>query len=427
MKKKLFLLGFVFLLFGCANSHEQALKMIDFVDNGNYEAAKNIAINEDFYDDKKDRFLKAFDVGLAYYLNNDFEKALEAFQKAKDFSLELRTASASKKIGKQVVGLSIDDYSGAKYEVSLVRFFIALTVMQLHQLDEENEKYSEGLNATLKDWDAFVNNAEEAYMDMLQKAWVSVIQPEKRKQIYASMRRIFDNAYSNLDSFKNNDHIRAFKNFIELKENEPEPNLYIVLRQGTVAKKISTQEKLPKSITNDLFYRELFGVGGGMLDMEKIEKPKVAPKFKLNIKKNGKIIFKKDMALISPVSELAYKQFMDGYGARLSAKIARVVPKYVTAIAVASAAAGKNRDCMICARLAFDLSVSAWSLTEKADLRYVEIMPSNIYLQRFDIKKDGEYEIEISHNENVVATKKVLAKKDGTIVLDFYVPEKLSR
>ena len=56
-----------------------------------------------------------------------------------------------------------------------------------------------------------------------------------------------------------------------------------------------------------------FQVGGGMLDMEKIEKPKVAPKFKLNIKKNGKIIFKKDMALISPVSELAYKQFMDGY------------------------------------------------------------------------------------------------------------------
>lgn len=205
------------VLAACGTVGDGPAKLVTSVKQGDYPTALSIASAEDFYESNANRLLKSLDLGVAKYLNNDYKGALADFEQAKQISLELRTKSISKTTAAQVVGDGVKPYAGEKYETSMIRFFIALTNYRLHLQEPENSKYADGVSANTKDWNAFVNNAEEIYLDMMQKSWTASVDKEKTAKLLSNMKKIFKDAYSQLPSLKKDGiHAKEFKVLMSL-------------------------------------------------------------------------------------------------------------------------------------------------------------------------------------------------------------------
>ena len=423
MKKLITALCLTSVLSACGTTGDGPARMLSAVKGNDYPAALKVTQEEKFYESEANQLLKALDIGSMKYLNKDYAGALAAFEQAKKISLDKRTASISKGAAAQVVGEGVADYSGESYETSMLRFMIALTNYRLHMAEPDNTKYADGLLATAKDWNAFVNNAEEVYLDMMQKSWTAVVSPEKTERMYADMNKIFKDAYSTLASLKKgSSNAKAFQAFTaDVAQNA---NVNIIFNQGLIQPKTAKKVPLPLgSLTKNELYKTLIGDDGALFELTGMEKPTTARDFTLTIKdKDGKVVQNKQMALISPLSELAYKHFKDTEQKRMAVKSARLLVKYTAAFATAKVAYDKAPAFKDKAAVAaFAGAVKLMAKTEYADTRYWELLPANIYQQKAELK-DGKYTLELTQNGKTVHSQPVEIKNDRSVLIDITLP-----
>lgn len=413
-------------LSACGTVGDGPARMLTAVRGNDYPAALKITQEEKFYDSEANQLLKTLDTGMTLYLNKDYAAALSSFENAKKISLDMRSKSLTKSAAAQVAGEGVADYAGEKYETSMLRFMIALTNYQLHMKDPNNTKYADGLLATAKDWDAFVNNAEETYLDMMQKSWTAVVSPEKSARMYADMNKIFKEAYSTLDSLKkNSQNAKDFQAFTANGKESETANLHIIFKEGLIQPKTAKKIKLPLgALVNDPLYKILIGDEGILFELTTMNKPAAAESFDLVIKNaGGTVVQKKKMALISPLSELSYKQFKDSEKKRIVIKSARLLAKYTAAFATAKQAYDKAKEPFknAAAVAAFKGATKAIAMSEYADTRYWEILPANIYQQKAALK-DGNYTVELSQNGKCLYSEQVKIQKGTPVLIDISLP-----
>lgn len=413
-------------LSACGTVGDGPTRMLSAVKGNDYPEALKITQEEKFYDSEANQLLKALDTGMMLYLNKNYAAALSSFEKAKKISLDLRAKSLTKTAAAQVVGDGVADYAGERYETSMLRFMIALTNYHLHMKDPNNTKYADGLLATAKDWDAFVNNAEETYLDMMQKSWTAVVSPEKSARMYADMNKIFKEAYSTLDSLKkNSQNAKDFQAFTANGKESETANLHIIFKEGLIQPKTAKKIKLPLgALVNDPLYKILIGDEGISFELTTMNKPAAAESFDLVIKNaGGTVVQKKKMALISPLSELSYKQFKDSEKKRIVIKSARLLAKYTAAFATAKQAYDKAKEPFknAAAVAAFKGASKAIAMSEYADTRYWEILPANIYQQKAALK-DGHYTVELSQNGKCLYSEQVKIQKGAPVLIDISLP-----
>lgn len=413
-------------LSACGTVGDGPTRMLSAVKGNDYPEALKITQEEKFYDSEANQLLKALDTGMMLYLNKNYAAALSSFEKAKKISLDLRAKSLTKTAAAQVAGESVADYAGEKYETSMLRFMIALTNYQLHMQDPNNTKYADGLLATAKDWDAFVNNAEEVYLDMMQKSWTTVVSPEKSARMYADMNKIFKEAYSTLASLKkNSQNAKDFSAFTSNIKESQNATLHVIFKQGLIQPKTTKKITLPLgALVNNPLYKILIGNDGIIYELTVMNKPTTAQRFNLTIKNSaGKVIQEKKMALISPLSELAYKQFKDSEKKRIAVKNARLLTKYTAAFATAKQAYDKAKEPFknAAAVAAFKGASKAIAMSEYADTRYWEILPANIYQQKAALK-DGHYTVELSKDGKTLYSEQIKIQKGSPVLVDISLP-----
>lgn len=424
MKKLLAVTGLTAALTACGSVGDGPARMLAAVKGNDYPAALKITQEEKFYDSKANELLKALDVATMLYLNNDYTGALAAFERAKTISLEKRAVSLSKTAAAQVVGEGVADYSGEKYETSMLRFMIALTNYRLHMAEPDTTKYADGLLATAKDWSAFVNNAEDVYLDMMQKSWTSVVSPEKAERMHADMNKIFKDAYSTLNSLKGTANAKTFTEFANDVEGAQNANTVIIFKQGLIQPKTAKKIALPiGELSKNPLYKTVVGKEGILFELTDMEKPVKAAEFTMTIKdKDGKTVENKQMALISPLSELAYKHCKDTEKKRTTVKTIRLTTKYIAALAAAKVARDKApiaKDAAAAAAFAGAAKVIAE--TEYADLRYWELLPANIYQQHARLN-NGTYTIELSKDGQTIHSQPLEIKDGKLTVVDITLP-----
>ncbi|MBO4644371.1 MAG: hypothetical protein J5716_07180 [Alphaproteobacteria bacterium] len=427
MKKIITALCLTSVLSACGTTGDGSSRMLAAVKGNDYPAALKVTQEEKFYESEANQLLKALDIGTMKYLNKDYAGALASFEQAKKISLDKRTASVSKGAAAHVVGEGVADYAGESYETSMLRFMIALTNYHLHMAEPDNTKYADGLLATAKDWNAFVNNAEEVYLDMMQKSWTAVVSPEKTERMYADMNKIFKEAYSTLDSLKKDSpNAQAFQAFTA--EAGLNANVNIIFKQGLIQPKTAKKIALPLGkLVSDPLYKILVGNDGILFELTTMEKPSAAQGFDLTIKNEaGKVVQNKKMALISPLSELAYKHFQESEKKRLAVKSARLLVKYTSAFAAGKVAYNKATNVPAtfknsAAVAAFKGATKVIAETEYADTRYWELLPANIYQQKAELK-NGKYTLELLQNGKTVHSQSIEIKNDKPIVIDITLP-----
>lgn len=420
------------ILAACGTVGDGPAKLVASVKQGDYPTALSIASAEDFYESNANRLLKALDLGVAKYLNNDYKGALADFERAKQISLELRTKSISKTAAAQVVGDGVKPYVGEKYETSMIRFFIALTNYRLYLQEPENSKYADGVSANAKDWNAFVNNAEEIYLDMMQKSWTASIDKEKTAKLLSNMKKIFKDAYSQLPSLKKDGiHAKEFNKYVDNAQEIEKSNTLILVKQGLIQPKkaVDIALPLPTAVTGTDLYKMVVGDAGIMFQYTTMDKPELAKYMTVQIKNEaGKTVFNKPMVLISPLSELAFKQFKDSEKSRITTKSARLIVKYTAAIATAKAAYDKVAGTGAPAFAAKSAAVAAFkgaskliAMSEYADVRQWELLPANIYQQNADLKA-GKYSVELKNGDKTVYTGNFEVHADLPSLIDISIP-----
>lgn len=126
---------FIFVLFvtGCAGTGKDgADKIRGFLLEKKTKEALLFAQGEKFYAEEKDKLLKLLELGSLHFLNEEYFQALKKFDEAKDLSEKLFTISLSKKVATNLANDNVDNYYGEKYERSLLRYYQALTHLNLY-------------------------------------------------------------------------------------------------------------------------------------------------------------------------------------------------------------------------------------------------------------------------------------------------------
>lgn len=121
------------LLSSCASTgRDETDKMLSLLKERKSNEAIEYAKSEKFYNTEKDRLLKLLELGSLHFLNGDYFQALKNYDEAKDLSDKLFTISISKKLESSLSNDNSDNYYGEKFERSLLRFYQALTHINLY-------------------------------------------------------------------------------------------------------------------------------------------------------------------------------------------------------------------------------------------------------------------------------------------------------
>lgn len=121
------------LFSGCASTgRDETDKLRTLLKEKKTQEALEYAKSEKFYTAEKDRLLKLLELGSLHFLNGDYFQALKKYDEAKDLSDKLFTISISKKIESSLANDNSDNYYGEKFERSLLRFYQALTHLNLY-------------------------------------------------------------------------------------------------------------------------------------------------------------------------------------------------------------------------------------------------------------------------------------------------------
>ena len=121
------------MLFGCAGNQKQIIEYRSMVQKKDYEAALAYMKSDAIYKDEQSKLLKFLELGTLHLHRGEFFQALTNFDKAKDLSDKLFTVSVSKKLAGTLGNESSDNYSGERFERSLIRYFSILAHYNLYE------------------------------------------------------------------------------------------------------------------------------------------------------------------------------------------------------------------------------------------------------------------------------------------------------
>ena len=121
------------MLFGCAGNQKQILEYRSMVQKKDYDAALAYMKSDVIYKDEQSKLLKFLELGTLHLHKGEYFQALTNFDKAKDLSDKLFTVSVSKKLAGTLGNESSDNYSGERFERSLIRYFSILAHYNLYE------------------------------------------------------------------------------------------------------------------------------------------------------------------------------------------------------------------------------------------------------------------------------------------------------
>jgi len=302
-----------FLLLACSSTNVKLRdEYTQSVAKGDFAKALTIAQGKDFYPEERSRLLKMVEVGTIYYESGDFKNSLDVFSQAKNLSDQLYTESISKKLTTVVSNDGYDQFYGARYERSMIRYYLTLSHLALYQSDavepKERRDHLFQARATVLDWDTLIktfkneNDGEAVYKDdMLLKLLGAIVHRiignsgdlQIARQLNKDAGKLLVRNYGIYPSYNSNHgrYKNDFSKFPEMGETKVEKeyltktafgigltsyaeeeskggaaskeNLFIVVERGLVASKDVKLQEFPIPMTTMPFTD-----GGGMSFMQ---------------------------------------------------------------------------------------------------------------------------------------------------------------
>ena len=295
-KRLLVILIFSLLIGGCAvlKNRQSHQKLRTLALQKQYDKALKVIETDSFFKEKESLLLTYLEKGTLFYLNGQYEQSLKLFDQAQELSDKLFTKSLKKKLLSSVTNNNLDNFYGAKYERSLIRFYQSLNHLQLSYLAQKPKDKAFHLSAAranILNWDTLLENYKAQFagdsdykVDMMAKLYGAFIHEmigsRSDKQIartlYLNAKDILLKNYNLYPSFNNKfkkfaddyedlpklsrsklkkkyiDSTLEAKNLLsfidkrlkDLKKKNKE-NVRIIFQKGMIAKKVGKQIKIP--------------------------------------------------------------------------------------------------------------------------------------------------------------------------------------
>lgn len=228
-------------------------------------------------------------------------------------------------------------------------------------------------------------------------------------------------------------------------------NLKIILKDGFIAQKTARKIDFPlpmmrlgyvsgKETSLFVFTLEMLAISQGSKPSISYELPGIEKKtqdleyYAIVKDKNKKLISKKRIYLINPVSDIAWKS-LDNKTSSLNKKIGtRVALKHVAAILAAYRIYKSRPDALgkIAAGISYAAANKGIAASELVDLRFWSTLPHNIRMGSLNVKAEQDYELQIEvvdgKNKYITHKEKFIIEKNKvkTIDLNIFKPTKLN-
>lgn len=476
MFKKTVVAFVLFCLTACGHTGREHAKFIAAVQNGDFDTAARVAADDDFYMDKASHLVRFLELGTMHYLKGEYCQALENFDQAHDLSVRLYTTGISQTVAAQIAGDGLRPYKGEKYELSLLRFYQSLTHYRLYEQgycesrtvnengevktvdrkdlsESEKRLHFNAARATILDWNSllttFTNESKDSKafkQDMLAKTYGAEIHDiygstgdrQIARQLYKDVGRLLDSVYADYPSFAG-ENAAVLKKYAETKSDDlyadapQKENVKIVLKTGVVTAK--KPEKADFTIPLAAFLaagsnKNLSSCLGYILPGQRIsfeipsmDKPEKAGEYRLTVSdKNGRTVVDKPFVLTAPVSETAYREYLNKRAGIIAEKGARLTVKYVSAVASACSIFDPNDGFKILsAYAAFAASARLIEAGEYADVRYWGLLPDAVFQQSAALKK-GEYTGKVLSNGKELTAFPLTIKNARAVLVDLNLP-----
>ena len=415
MKALAGLMVVLFVFSGCSSTSRKAHNQFkNFIHQKNYEKALEVAKSSEFFPDENSKLIKLLELGTLYHLKGQYYQSLMFLDQANDLSHKLFTKSISKKITSFVSNGNSDNYYGAKYERSLIYFYLALNHLMIWQQGYYGEHYKlfkfekgelkfkdlvkrvdldrnqrlthlSAARANILGWDSTLEtyqtklNGKSAYKnDLVAKVFGASIHEiigsstdygiaknlyKKAEEVlfknynaYPAFNKKYKKFIDDFDKFPKMSLAKVKANYVDqtdysvnlnkfLKENESKKkksNLFVVLQDGMVASKKARVIKfpigfqtLPVGVGNKggfiTFVRRVLGFSKGTnpsiaFELPEVERKATTDKFAIIVKdKSQKVVAESSVALLDPVSEIAYENLDNEIGSVYATVGARLV------------------------------------------------------------------------------------------------------
>jgi hypothetical protein len=144
-----FLVFIVLLTSGCASHQSSRQKLRHELTKKNYDEAFKLIETNSFKDDNS-KLLYFLEKGMVFHDAGKYYSSLKNLEKAKDVAQELFTVALSKKFLSGLTNDTFDSYYGARYERSLIFFYLCLNRILISQNGEWEEHFLSDIDASIQ-------------------------------------------------------------------------------------------------------------------------------------------------------------------------------------------------------------------------------------------------------------------------------------
>ncbi|HLE09942.1 MAG: hypothetical protein A2504_02995 [Bdellovibrionales bacterium RIFOXYD12_FULL_39_22] len=238
-------------------------------------------------------------------------------------------------------------------------------------------------------------------------------------------------------------HAKDLLDFIDgriarLSSKEQNAEVAVLIQNDSLTDKSESEVKLPIDLGVNMgadaksfgqFVSMVFSSGrGGILDIA-FKLPNVAKKIttermELVAKEKSGKEYKVALAIVNPLSDLAYEAFKNSIGAITAKTTARIAAKYVAALMIAYNTYKHDQAAGLGAGILARMSINA---SEGADLRYWSTLPHDLRFAIMDLPP-GEYEFFVNHisNQNKISTTLLGKQSINERKSDLFIPAKVN-
>ena len=356
--------------------------------NNHIKAIQNVN-DKDYYSKDNSVLLKKLEQGTVHFNVGNYYQSLQYFDEAEKIAESLYTIKISSKL-KGMINDNLDDYSGEKYEISLLYFYKSLVNYNLY-LNGKYEAYTTEINGkkTLKQekiltveekinhlrkarsnimkWDSLLNSYKneskkntDYNLDLLQKIWGAFIFEEnggsvdiqRAKAMYKSAQKILNSNYLIYPTFdgKNTTFYTNTNNFINERikqlENYNKNNLIVLMNENYIPFKKVKIVPVPMDMAlfagqsmdfftfmrNVVVFSSLDGLPYFKIQLPYIEEYKIDDNFIAEIYKNDEKVKEFSVNLVEPVADILNNDFEIEKNALYTKITASTLLQYATAL-----------------------------------------------------------------------------------------------
>lgn len=356
--------------------------------NNHIKAIQNVN-DKDYYSKDNSILLKKLEQGTVHFNVGNYYQSLQYFDEAEKIAESLYTIKISSKL-KGMINDNFDDYSGEKYEISLLYFYKSLANYNIY-LSGKYESYTaeikgkkilkkekiltveEKINhlrkarSNIMKWDSLLNSYKneskkntDYNLDLLQKVWGAFIFEEnggsvdiqRAKVMYKSAQKILNNNYLIYPTFaeKNTTFYTNTNNFINERikqlENYNKNNLIVLMNENYVPFKKVKIVPVPMDMAlfmgqsidfftfmrNVVVFSSLDGLPYFKIQLPYIEEYKIDDNFVAEVYKNNEKMKEFQVSIVEPVADILNNDFEIEKNALYTKITASTLLQYATAL-----------------------------------------------------------------------------------------------